>query len=208
MTQALIPSIGTKGIWDFDSPYKEAISATAVFECMAVRKLSDVIAAGEDAFARYYSNFGLSNSAYVADVRADVCIVSLVTGNGFWQYIPSNRIKAFPVTAGVAYSNIVLAVDIGLLPEQMDLTGLINRLRDMVEHHTSLVPEVITTVSSETTLKTTEEHQAFLDSIATLNALNKTDYTKIVELTQEAVALRAKLATAEAWIKQHSMVMP
>ena len=206
-TQDLIPLVGMKGTWQFAAPLNEIISATAVFECMAVRKLADAISAGEDVYARYYQNYGFTNVQYMQDVRDGVCIVSLVTGTGMWQYVPSNKITAFPVMTGVNYSSMVLNVALGTIPEDMDLSALITKITDISKAYTSITPTVRAAVISATTLKSQDEHDLFMANVQASRPTFMNDYERANVLNDEASKLRIKLAIAEQFIIDNAAVL-
>ena len=200
MVQKLIPSVGVKGVWVADAPYDTALSPTAVYECVGVRTLADVIASGEDGYAKYYKPYNAPLTDYVSDAQSGICIISLVAGNGQWRYIPSSKLRPAPTMAGVKYSRIVLGVLLGEIPETMDLSPLSNAIELAVHHFLAITAPVQLTVTSATVLKTQEEHTARMSAIGAMRDLNKNDYTRNIELTAEAQSLRAKLLIAERYI--------
>jgi hypothetical protein len=200
MTTQLTPSIGAKGIWAADAPYASVLVPDVIYECVAVRKLADIIAAGEDGFAKYYSGFGLTVTEYINDVQLGVCIVSLLSGTGQWSYIPHTRLAVAPDVAGVKYSRIVMGIQLGELPESMDLSPLSGVIQSAVQHYLGIAPVINLSVTSETTLVTAAEHVNRTATISAVRSLNKTDYTKNVELIAEIQSLRARLTIAEQYI--------
>lgn len=203
MAQDLIPSIGMKGIWTTIAPFDTALTASTVYECVSVRKLADVIASGEDGYAKYYKPYAAPLTDYVNDARSGTCIISLVSGNGQWRYIPSNRILATPSMAGVKYNRLVMGITLGELPDTMDLSPLSEAVALAVHHFLAIDAPVQLIVTSATILKTQDDHTARMASINASRDLNKNDYTRNVELTAEVLSLRNKLAIAERYILDH-----
>lgn len=203
MAQDLIPSIGAKGVWTALVPYVSAISPSSVYECVGVRKLADVIAAGEDGYTKYYKPFDVPLTDYIQDAKSGVCIISLISGKGQWAYIPSNKINATPSMTGVKYSRVVIGVQLGEVPDTLDLSPLTAAIELAVHHFLAIDASAQLAVTSATILKTQEEHDARMSGITAMRDLNKNDYSRNIELTAEVQSLRGKLAIAERYILDH-----
>lgn len=203
MAQGLIPSIGTKGNWSASAPFDTILSSTSVYECVGARKLAEIMASGEDGYVKYYKASGATFEDYVKDVQAGVCIISLVSGNGQWCYIPHTKLAATPSMAGVKYSRVVIGVQLGEVPEIMDLTALTDTIEQAVHHFLAITVGAQIMVTSATVIKTQEEHDARMAGIAAMRNLNKNDYTRNIELTAEITSLRNKLLIAERYILDH-----
>lgn len=201
--QTVLPRVGMRGQWLFSSPVDEVVSPSIVYECVAVRRIADIIAAGEDAYEKYYDRFKISKDIYNQDVRDGVCIVSLRTRSGLWQYVPSNRINSFPLITGVKYCALGIGVRLGDLPETLDLSVLLSQIEQLCTHYTSIKPTIAFNALSATKLVPSEQHELFMTALANNRPLFQSDTTRASMLQDELTAVRQKLVIAESYILSH-----
>lgn len=139
---ALIPPIGTSGIYSLLSPFASQLQPNVAYRCEAIRKLSDLIEADVDPFEEIYRPNNLTQEQYEQDLANQACIVSLQSTTGHWVYVPSTYIKSFPNVNGVAYRVMVLGVEIGPVPEYMDLGALKSAVSDTVRDTFGVTPTI------------------------------------------------------------------
>ena len=86
----IIPPIETVGIWDLAAPFDSKLLSTQngaannkiPYTLIAIRKLSDILAAGGDPETDHYTSNSLDHARYVADFNANSSILSLQDGSG------------------------------------------------------------------------------------------------------------------------------
>lgn len=139
---ALLPPIGTSGIYLLNSPFASQLQPNIAYRCEAVRKLSDLIEAGVDPFEEIYQPNGISQQSYEQDVANQACIVSLQSSTGHWVYVPSTYIKSFPNVNGVPYRVMVLGVELGPIPEYMDLGAVKSAVAQTVRDVLGVTPTI------------------------------------------------------------------
>jgi hypothetical protein len=119
----------------------------------------DIAAAGLDPKKLYYLDNGLTEEQFATDAAAGVCIVTLQAGALSTVYVPSSFIDGIPATGGVPYTQLLMAVDLGALPNTTDLTYLSTQVADLVQEQLGIAPpSVHLIVASPTTIVTDEQH--------------------------------------------------
>jgi hypothetical protein len=129
---ALIPPIGTSGVFRLKSPFAALLRSNTSYRCDAVRRFADIYEQGIDPYTSYYAPHGLSKQQFDNDVGAGNCIVSLASSGDHWVYVPSSYIEAFPNQGGITYQGIVVGVPLGAVPTYMDLSAVCQALQNVV----------------------------------------------------------------------------
>lgn len=158
----IIPEIGAKGKFLFKAPFSNNTTAVTEFECMSVRTLTDIVNSGEDAFVKYYKPHGLTLQDYNADLNEGIAIVSLLSGEGRWLYVPNNRITALPDASGVRYQMLVLSANLGAIAETQDLTNLENAVKDVIYSYLGVEPETQLVAVSQPAMVAEEDHERIM----------------------------------------------
>lgn len=198
---ALIPPVGTAGIFTLQAPFAVKLITGAPYTCMAVRRLADVIHEGIEPYERYYEPFGLTREIYTAALAEDVCIVSLRSSGGQWLEVPSTYILSYPDQGGVPYTSLVLAVNIGPIPNHLNLAAIKQRLIDDVRDYIGIDSSVMTVAVSETKL-IAQSISIGIEAarVAQINT-STTDRAKLIAAQAVSTAALAKIAELEAYIK-------
>lgn len=127
------PELGAIGTYILTSPFtmdEGAIGKTLAvdsFEALAFREI--------DVYATHYEPYGLTEAKYTEDLDNGVRIVTIVDiGTQVATFVPSSFIDSFPQKGEIIpYSDLVLAMDLGLVPESLDISSLIAELALLVE---------------------------------------------------------------------------
>jgi hypothetical protein len=148
----VIPSVGSSGTYVFTAPFSALALPDDEYTCRAVRKLSDYVANNEDAYTNVYVAAGLTQTDYQNDLAVDMPIASLQSQIGHWLYVPVRFIQSLPQSSGIAYQNKVLAVNIGAVPVDLDLTFLITAISNVVIDNFGITPQIQQVVTSKTSI--------------------------------------------------------
>lgn len=198
---ALVPPIGTSGIFQLQAPFAAQLVTNAVYTCMAIRRIADIIQAGFDPFEKYYQPYGIARSVYDSNVAADACIVSLESSAGDWLFVPSAYILSYPDQNGVPYTSLVLGISLGPIPNHLNLSAIKQRIIDDVKDYIGVTSTVTTVAVSETkliaqTISTGIEAARMAQITATT-----TDRSKLLLAQAQNSSLLSKIAELEAYIK-------
>lgn len=204
----ILPIIGTTGLYNLKAPFETALMANTPYTCIAVRRLSDIVAAGGEPQVEYYQPYNLSDDAYQADLANDVCIISLQAAGSETVYVPSSYLASYPDIGGVPYTVLALAINIGALPDALDLTYLKTKLNaDIVE-----VLGVDTTINvaaiSRPSLMPYDMHNSLEAARQAKITAVKTDYAKYLEAQTALDQARTRIAELEAYILANQPATP
>ena len=116
------PPLHAKGVYTLKTPWTTV--GDALYEAIAIRSFEDFIERGEDAYTRFYASKGLTRELYEADKAAGAHIVTLQSPVSAVIHVPDTYIEKFPDLTNVAYKRVVCTVELGALPDGVDLTHL------------------------------------------------------------------------------------
>jgi len=124
MSTRITPPIGTRGRFTLRDPF--TITNSAVFECKSIRSVRELENDFRNVYEEFYEPYEIDRATYQEDVRQGVLIVSLfgrdiVTGELIVVHVPDTYILGYPNADTIKYHRVVISVDLGLLPETVDV---------------------------------------------------------------------------------------
>lgn len=200
MTTNYIPPVGTRGLYRLLAPFDTLLLPNVAYRCAAVRSLSEIVAAGGNPEADYYTPAGLTTEKYLADAGEGVCIVSLQTSANNTVHVPSSHIASYPNLGGVPYSALVLAISLGAVPDSLDLTYIKSKIADTVRENLGIDSTVKTVVVSHPTLLTDVEHTTIEAARRARVGTVVTDYSRYIEAAAQRDSAYQKISELEAYI--------
>jgi len=204
MSKGLVPLIGTFGLFNLLSPFTiEPVN----YHCSSITLISDLVDSGIDVYSTIYAPNNLSNDIFQVDDLAGVSIVTLISNDGPTIVVPSSYIGILPTGQSVPYNRLIIAIDLGDLPDSLLLTPILDSIESLanslmgVTATTTLHRVPISTLYSQaesnvmeakrllTIQNTPSFYKAKVVSDAALEAAN----TKIRMLETALVAANAKI---------------
>lgn len=160
----LTPELHAKGFYEFRAPWSAAAGIT--YECLAIRSFEDIYKLGIDVYDKYYAYVGITNGQsyfngvfnFEQESRQRPNIITLKGSDGSTLYIPDTFINKLPDKTLVPYSHIVLAVSLGLLPDEEDISALSDDVAALVAARVNIAATVNVCKVSVAANPTTEEH--------------------------------------------------
>lgn len=160
-----IPSIHARGRFVLKKPFYA--KPDVIYEVTAIREISDIEHQGVDVYETFYSRFGLANGVeidgetfnYEDEVKKNPFIITIEGTDRTVIYVPSTFIVKFPdVNEQLLYSRLVIALDIGMLPDDVNLDSEIKELSELATARigTKVDAKLVKTVS--TTQPTLDQH--------------------------------------------------
>lgn len=159
------PELYAKGFFTFKLPWvaKDGV----VYECLAIRSFEDIYKLGVDVYNRYYLAAGIiegqlldtGNFNFEEESKSRPNIITLKGSDGTMLYIPDTFIESIPDKGIVPYSEIVLAVSLGLIPDNENLSSLKADVEALVAARTNISPTVHICKVSTVSNPTEEEHE-------------------------------------------------
>ena len=199
----LVPPVGSKGFFKFAPPFDTLVKDNQEYTVQAVRSLLELEKSEEKPYDTIYVPVGLSDSDFKNDVTNDVPIVIFVTSGKEFFYVPSNRVLSIPKINGVTYQEKVLAISLGNIPTDLDLTlikdTIINDVRDIVGVH-STVNEILASAVAVISVNKDKEFKLLRTNSKNVN---KSYRTQLIELRELYNQDKIKITALEKYIKEH-----
>ncbi len=200
---ALIPPVGTAGIYKLAEPFQSKLQPNMSYRCDAVRRISDFLEIGIDPYQEFYLANAISKETYDQDVVNQVCIVSLVSSGNHWLYVPSTYILAYPDLNGIPYTVMVLGLELGAIPGYKDLSALKQALANLTRDTIGVLPAVKEVAISATSKLSQADHDA-LEAARQQNITNtQTDRAKYLALQAQFAALQQQYNELEAFVRNN-----
>lgn len=201
MAMALIPPIGTSGIYKLASPFAAKLQSGMSYRCEAVRRVIDFVELGVDVYEEFYLPEGISRDQYNLDVSNQVAIISLVASSGHFVHVPSTYILAYPDIGGVPYTVMVLGLELGAIPNYMDLTGLKYAIQNLVRDTIGVTPQVREVVISAVQKLSQSDHDALENARRSYITNSQTDRAKALTLQNQFNTLQQQYNELQAWVQ-------
>lgn len=196
----LIPPIGATGVYQLLAPFNAQIVGGGIYECMAVRTLTDIITLGLDPYTEYYEPNSLSEVTYKNHLAAKGCIVSLRSSSGKWIYVPSHYILSYPNIGGIRYTGLVLSANIGPVPDSLALGPVRQKITDVINEYIGVNTSVNVVAVTDTKL-IAQDIATAIEANRQANIANvRTDYSRYLEEKARADAYQVKLTELENYI--------
>lgn len=199
----VVPPINTKGTFTFSVPFDTLLKPNLSYKVTAVRELLELKNSEEKPYETIYVPVGLTEADFVADLDANIPIVVLVTEGNEYIYVPANRIQSMPDITGVRYQDKILAISLGSLPVNMDLTLATTIVTDDIYASLGIQSSVQIVPSSAVILKPVVDDATFRALLANRSTVTKSYKTRYHETLTLLNARDAKIAALEAYAKAH-----
>ncbi len=194
--------IGDSGIYTLKEPFQALVTPQAVYTCRSIRTINDIIASGELVFEKYYQPLGVVDSQYKQDVQNNICIIGLQAGTGEWIYVPESFILSPPITNGVKYSSIVLGVGLGAIADELNIEGLVEKIKGIVTDTLGIEPNIKAVLVSQPAYIDQDKHLRLEEARKAKIKVTETDYAKAKRLEVENEQKTLKIKELEKWISR------
>ena len=104
----------------------------------------------------------MTKDDYVDDLNENVPIVTLTQDNETYLYVPMDRIKEIPPFIGRTATELLITFSLGVVPDDVNITPLVDNIRMMVNDTLNLQPEVIATPGGPTVLMSDEDYERYI----------------------------------------------
>lgn len=198
--EQIIPTVGSTGVFKGSVPF--LLSPNVIYTCESVRSMDDLYKDGINVKTAIY------DPAFTGDPSFDFererarkpKIVRLRSSDGFYIYIPTTFLVGVPDVTRVPYHQVVLSVDLGPLPDNMDLGLILNEFSVFASKFIGVNATVRKHVLSLSENPTDAEHQQLENARAAALATYSTH-------AQQVAKLQSQLDAANLKIKQLSQTV-
>lgn len=196
----MLPPIGTSGIYKLGGPFGTLLQVNMAYRCEAQRRIADLVEAGIEPYEEFYQKYNLSREQYNLDLLNQVSVVSLVSEAGHWVFVPSSYILAYPDINGVAYRVMVLALEIGSIPNYRDLSGLKSVLQEVCRDTLGVVPQIKEVAISAEQKLSQADHET-LEANRLSNVTNTQTYrARYLQTQQDFQILQARYLELQQYV--------
>lgn len=200
----LQPSVGLKGVMKLGDPFAAQVVANVPYTVAAVRRLSDIITSGTDAFEAYYFPNNIEQSKYEEDIANGVCILSLQSPTDQWVYVPNSYLLSMPAAGGVPYSNMMVAVNLGAIPNRLSLNYFMETIKAMAHDQLGIDnADVRSAVVSPTTYIDPKDSDLYEIARKNIMSAISTDRAKLLASEAAREKAIAKIAELEDYIRKN-----
>ena len=165
---------GVKGNFKFTVPF-DRHNSNKVLEVTSVRDIGEILDSGEDLYEFIYKPAGLSREEMKRDLKNGVKIVVFKDSGGLYLYVPSSKIALSPDISGYLYTEKVIGIDLGPLPDDLDLEQLKIDISQLVEGRIGIKPAIQVVKASDSRYITEADNTQF-NAARTLRMNNDKNY--------------------------------
>lgn len=133
-------AIGDSGSWTVTAPF---VLSDAKYTCSGVTSIDSLENLGVSVLASIYGEAGLGQDVYKADKLAGVKIITLKMSTGVIKNIPESYISASPDFTEVPYSNRLIGINLGALPDNLDLAVLKTALKELADANLGVTTSIL-----------------------------------------------------------------
>lgn len=198
----IIPQVGAKGSFSFSAPFDKVLSNAQEFTVTAIRSIQDFIDNELDPLNTIYVSSGLAITDYNNDLANQIPIVTLLSSGNQYVNIPANRILSTPKLDGVAYQEQVIAIGLGALPINYDLTLAIDTIVNDVYATTGIMSTAQVVPSSGIIYKANTDDEIYRTLLNNRATVFKSFKTLYLETLQELEDRKQIITDLEDYIKQ------
>lgn len=163
MATKMTPLMYARGTYELKSPW--SVPAKKIYTCIAIRSFEDIYKQNEDVYTAYYKPYIIDGSdvngttfSFATEAKNLPNIVTLRSEDNELIYVPDTYISSYPKTDLVPYSNVVVALGFGPLPDELDLSGINQTLIDNVKKYFGVTSTASIMRLPLSTNPTSEEH--------------------------------------------------
>ncbi len=175
----LTPPLGAYGKFELKSPWSTGNNIS--YRCVSLRRIEEFVKTGTDLYQAVYEPMQIQRSVYEDDIALGVVIVGLLSTDGDRLFVPDTYILRYPDQNAVTLDYLVLSVDLGPQPSNIELGDLMDELKITASKFSGISPSLIDVgihSALSTTVMTQEEYISAED--ARLAAIENNETTEQV----------------------------
>lgn len=198
------PPMYARGRYVLNAPWADDIVNTKLYTCIAIRSLKDIYDDGLDPYKEFYLPnglvdgvvFGLETFLFQEEKDLLANIITLQRDdNEQTIYVPDTFIASFPSMGDVKYSQTIISMDFGAIPDYLDLGVLGTELANKAGKTIGKIPAFKIHRAPSANVPSNVQHEALEAARVGAIANQESDYAKAKRLEQEIVQLKATIAT-------------
>lgn len=205
MANNIIPAVGTRGRFVLKEPFAAAMTPNTLYKMTADRQYDEIETLGQNIFELFYNPFLLTEQDVQADRAAGARMITLQTADSQPLYVPSTYIE-FPDLAFKPYSQYVLTLSCGPLPDDTLFDSTITAVKNACSDFLGYTPEVFVASMPISDLITPEEHDNREAARQGRIANRETDYARLYEANATIATQAQRIAILEKIVKDNGLL--
>jgi hypothetical protein len=197
----VLPAIGTKGVFTFAPPFDTKVNNALEYTVSSMELLSSIYNDGRKPFDTIYKMATMTEEDYAEDIKENVFIVGFTSSGCETFYVPSDRIKSSPRTDGYTFVGKALAISLGNVPLDLDLSALKSILTDTVYDAIGIRASIQEVLTSAGFKVSEEEYKAYMLKLANAKKVDKSFKTLYLEEVEKNRRLTSLVNNIEACMK-------
>lgn len=189
----IVPPIGTKGIFTFESPFDDKMYNNAEYEVKAIRSLSEMHDSEEKPYENIYQPVNLTEKDFKTDMDHNVPIIVLASSGGSYYYVPASKLKSMPKITGIKYQQVMLAINLGYLPISFNLDVAKDTIVNDIKSTLGITSTVEAIKTSAVQLVNEDDHTTFQKLLDTNKKIRNSYRVRYELLSKKYEELRKKL---------------
>lgn len=184
MSERLTPPIGAVGRFEVRNPF--TVPQSRIYTVKAIRSAVELESDYRNVYREFYEPYEVPESDYQDDLENNVHIVTLIakerSGSGSdIIHIPDTYIARYPNDDLIDYHRVILSLDMGILPEHVDLEHLKQSISELASDIIGKPGNVELYLSEYEGVVTREEHDTQEASRLDNIEATETDRAKYLE---------------------------
>jgi len=183
-----LPTIGAKGCITVAAPFDTLINPSRIYQVYSIRLLPDMKISGENPYEEIYQPVGVPESVFKQHLDEGKSIITFIGDGNEVLHIPEPYVLSYPVVSGVRYQSKALAIDIGPLPVDYDLSALVNEVAQVIHDRIGITPGIEVVLNSAVMKVPYDDHEQILTMRQNAITVRKSWKQRYIEL-QNVMAL-------------------
>lgn len=195
------PPMYARGRYVLIAPWDADIVPTKLYRTIAIRSFKDIYEDGLDVEEQFYTPKGLidgqlyagSPFSFQEEKDALANIITLISDDGQFIYVPDTYIASYPDMSDVKYSQVIVSFNFGAIPDYHNLNAIKTAMANLAASNIGIIPEVNEHRAPSANTPSGAQHDAI--EAARLGAITnrETDYVKWKKLEAKIVQMQATI---------------
>jgi len=190
----LIPPINTVGKFKLKPPLDNLLNDKIEYKVISIRSIKEMLEDNIDVYKDIYEKLGLDKTYYDQDLANDGSIVTLLSPEMEYIYIPSSFFLSIPDVTGVIFRKTFIVADLGLIPEDADIDYLIKDISDLITNAYGVLPTMSKKQLESKVLISYDDYDKFEKDRITRVNLKTTCRSMLQMMTYQLLEMKKKIA--------------
>lgn len=202
-----IPAVGTKGKFEFKTPFDSILYTNQEYEVKSIRSLKEIYDSEEDPYTNIYQQVNLSEQDFQADLEDNVPIIVLSNNAGQYYYVPASKLASLPNLSGVRFQERMMVINLGYIPTDLNVLVAENTIKEEIKNKLGIISTVEMIKTSAIQYVSEDDYKAYLAKLEVNKSKDDQESYKVkyLKLSEKYTDLQAKMEELHDCFEQHIM---